>query len=143
MLDKEKIDEAVKHLGVLTEEQKSILEDAKENQISEKELYEKLGLDIESFSAFIKEAVKEEEVFSQEVNAEELLFVSGGKGGPSVCESVVNINCERNHYYRIYDNSFPNCNSTVEDGSWCNDADACYSDAIEYVDTIDCRKAWR
>ena len=143
MMDKEKMNEAVKHLGELTDEQKKILEGAQKNPVSEKELFEKLGVDIDSFAAFMKEAITEEEVFSQEVSAEELSYVAGGKSYPGLCDSAVNINCARSNYYRIYDNSFPNCNATVEDGSWCYESDACYGNAITYVDLKECAKAWK
>ena len=102
MMDKEKINKAVEHLGELTDEQKKILEGAQKNPVSEKELFEKLGVDIDSFAAFMKEAITEEEVFSQEVSAEELSYVAGGKSYPGLCDSAVNINCARSNYYRIY-----------------------------------------
>jgi hypothetical protein len=57
MIDKDKMNEAVKHLGELTDEQKKILEGAQKNPVSEKELFEKLGVDIDSFAAFMKEAI--------------------------------------------------------------------------------------
>ena len=50
MIDKDKMNEAVKHLGELTDEQKKILEGAQKNPVSEKELFEKLGVDIDSFA---------------------------------------------------------------------------------------------
>ena len=143
MFDTAKFDDAAKHLGALSEGQKAILADAKTNKIPEKELFEKLGVSHESFRQFIQEASVRETIFSQNLSEDELRAIAGGKRSVSVCESVVNINCARVHYYRIYDNQFPHCCATVEDGSWCSEADACYGDAIEYVDMKDCRLSWR
>lgn len=138
MFDKKKFDDAVKHLGPLTEGQKAILNEAKENGIPEKELFEKLGVDLGSFAAFMKETAKEKMVFSQTMSDAELATVSAG-----YCDSSTNINCERSHFWKIYDNGFPHCANTVEDGSWCWATDACFADSIEYVGMKECKKAWR
>ena len=135
-------DYAINELGELTEEQKAILEDAKENGTPEKELFEKLGVMDDSFGRFIKEASRKDYILSRYVSEEELAEIIGGKDR-SVCEQSMDVNCSASHNYRIYDNQFPNCNSTVEDGSWCASSDACYADAIEYTDMKFCDRSWK
>ena len=81
----------------------------------------------------------EEKIFKEEVSEEELKAVSGAGhdclGSPH--------DCAENHFHNIYERGFPDCQATVEDGSWCSSADACFSSAIEYVGMKECKKAWK
>ena len=141
MLDQVRLNEVLKGMSGLSEEQKAVLLKAAEKPVHEQELFEKLGVSEQVFGEIMKASAKEEQVFEQEVSETELSAVSGGSA--NYCKSAVNINCARSHFWNIYENGFPHCASTVEDGSWCWDVDACYSDSIEYVEMKDCTKAWR
>ncbi len=139
MFNKEKFNDAVQHLGNLTDKQKMILEDARNNPIPEKELFEKLGVPSDAFGTFMKEASDRDYVLRQELSSEELAGVGGGW-----CENITDDACSRSHFHNIYEpGPFPDCHATVEDGSWCWNSDACYSDAIEYVGMKKCKKAWK
>ena len=139
MLNKEKLEKAMELLGDLTQEQKALIAEAAEKAIPEKELYEKLGVDDKKFAEFLK-AASDDAVFDQEVSPEELEAVAGGENDgcwnlhhpcySSVVRSIVG------------GYGFPNCASTVEDGSWCDTSDACYVSAINYIDMHSCKKAW-
>lgn len=140
MISKEKWNEAIGILGELTEEQKAVLEEAAGKPVSEKEFYEKLGkIDEAVFTEFLKAAseTKEEAVFSQEVSVEEMASAAGGSAFYGNSFSCTDISLRK-----IYE-PFPNCAATVEEGSWCGRGDACYSEAIMYLDMDECSKAWR
>ena len=80
---------------------------------------------------------KEDAVFAQELNEDELNEVTGGK-------SLTNKNtiCTEGTFRDIYDGKFPNCAATVESGSWCWSNDACMSGAVVYRNMKSCFKAW-
>ncbi|MBE5999418.1 MAG: hypothetical protein E7237_07395 [Sarcina sp.] len=87
---------------------------------------------------------KERQIFEQELSREELEAISGGfhqrktdkpDADTDDCTSLLNRD--------IYEDGFPNCTATVEDGSWCARGDACYGNAIGYLNMKDCHKAWR
>lgn len=91
---------------------------------------------------------KEEEVFAQSLNDEELESVNGGwnfcdeelgKGEPKGPTQ----HCVQILYRNIYVGGFANCAATVEDGSWCGNNDACYGNAVMYTNMKNCAKAWR
>ncbi len=82
--------------------------------------------------------LNEEEVFEQEVNDEELTAVSGGRK-----PAPFSLGCENSSQRYIYDWEFPNCASSVEEGSWCGSADACVKAAIEYLGMRSCTKSWK
>ena len=104
---------------------------------------------------------KEEAVFAQELNDEELKAATGGAcigGGPVACVltdildvmgiSLVSYDCTGTYKRNIYYGGFPNCAATVESGSWCESNDACSKVAILYEGIkgcwfSDCHKAWK
>ncbi len=125
----------------LTPAQIAILRETKEEEINEPELSKKLGMDEEHFAKLMRSlrAFREENVFRQEVSDAELIAVSGGEHkDPTYTRDI----CEKTNMWRIDDPSFPSCNSTVEDGSWCYENDACWGDSIVYVNMKKCRRAW-
>lgn len=86
---------------------------------------------------------KEDAVFAQELNEDELNEVNGGK-------SLTNKNtiCTEGTFRDIYDGKFPNCAATVESGSWCASNDACGSMEVDYYNMencflANCNKAWK
>ena len=83
-----------------------------------------------------KKNLNEEEVFEQEIEDSEL-EASGGSKAP------FSLGCESSSERYIYSWEFPNCASTVDDGSWCGSADACIKAAIIYRGMTDCSKAWK
>ncbi len=140
MLNKEKLQKAMEILGDVSEENKALLERATKENIPEKELFEKLGVSEEKFTEFMK-ASCDERVLDQELSLDELEVAAGLYDeeyykNPSNC-----VNC---YHKAIYGGGgFANCAATVEDGSWCNENDACYDNSITYVGMKDCKKAWR
>ena len=148
MANKEAIAKAQAVLDTLTAEQKALVTG---NKDSEKALFAKLnemgaGMDERKFAEIMEAAaiVKEGDVFSQEVSLDELESVAGGIS----MDSNTN-NCERWWRRNIYGgNGFANCAATVEDGSWCDNSDACHDVAVAYTGIkgcfiSDCSKAWR
>ena len=103
MFEKERFDEALKQLGEIAEEKKTMI-----------------------IEAFIKALRREEEVSDQDVSEEELLAVAGGRKDEN-CTDSRTYDCAQVHFRKIYENGFPNCLSSVEDGSWCSEADACFA----------------
>ena len=140
--------------NVLTEEQKAFVE-KNFKQMKEPELYEKLaeyGTQVHrgTYGRYLREVMSknEDKVFSQKVSEDELNTTIGGFCGtaPNSCDwwAADELDrCTRTQRRYIYKNGFPNCAATVEDGSWCWDNDACYTDAVLYQDMVDCAKAWR
>ena len=154
MLNKEKLEQLMGILGDLTDGQKAYLAEALEEQISEKELFEKLGVDEGRFTEFMQALAAEQEdaVMGQELSADEMESAAGGycnqpseSGYCRGAASEKNIwNCVKGVMRYIYrGKGFPNCAATVEDGSWCNSNDACYQSSVDYIDMKDCSKAWR
>ena len=91
---------------------------------------------------------REEEVFAQSLSLEELDAASGGSGSDckdySTCGDASYESCVINHFRQIYGGGgFPNCAATVEDGSWCDENDACTDFAVVYKGRVSCGKAWR
>ena len=136
----------------LTDAQKAVLRESMNSPISEKELCEKLGMDDNTFSRFMKDE-KRMSVFRQALSEDELEAASGGKfncdklmrlalcglnGGPGEQDP-----CFKTYHRGIYDGGFPSCAATVEDGSWCDENDACYTVSVVYKDMRDCHKAWK
>ena len=130
MLNKEKLEKAMELLGDLTQEQKALIAEAAEKTIPEKELYEKLGVDDKKFAEFLK-AASDDAVFDQEVSPDELESVAGGWSGAK---------CDKSQWRDFYADG---CAATVDDGSWCGDADACYYGAVVYVGMNSCSRAWK
>ena len=126
MFEKERLDDALKQLGEIAEEKKTMIIEAFNKRLLEKELFEKLGVDEIKFFTFIKALRREEEVFDQDVSEEELLAVAGGRKDEN-CTDSRTCDCVQVHFRKIYENGFPNCLSSVEDGSWCSEADACFA----------------
>ena len=91
---------------------------------------------------------KAKEVLDQEVSKEDLDAVAGG-GELDDDTGTTTGGCRDNHYRSMYGGrGFPNCASSVEDGSHCGTNDACYSDAVVYegmggCSISDCKKSWR
>ena len=79
--------------------------------------------------------LSEEKIFAQKVSDDELMAVEGGK-------TDKNGGCIDVFLRSIYTGSFPNCASTVVNGSRCTSADACSINAILYVDMKKCHRAW-
>ena len=149
MLNKKKFTELMKILGDLTEEQRSTLNRALEKPIDGDELLKKLGnLDSGKLAEFLKAvaAEREEAVLGQELSPDEMEAMTGGIAGVrdgADCDHPQSINCYSWETRYIYEKSFPNCAATVEDGSFCDTNDACYTVAVTYVGKKDCAKAWR
>ena len=134
---------------VLTEEQKTFL-DENFGKLKEKDLFQKLSeigpkTDEKTFAEYLSGLASEIEadVFQQNVSEEELEGTSGGQNesNGTVGEPYY-FRCEKSHHRYIYKGGFPNCATTVEDGSWCWSADACYLDDINYQEMKRCTKAW-
>ena len=96
--------------------------------------------------------MSKEEILEGKLNEEELEEVAGGAhpdGVPRCQLMFVSLedddpnNCTAMQSRTINEPFFPNCAATVEDGSWCEDNDACYGNAVEYKGMEDCSKAWR
>ena len=79
--------------------------------------------------------MSEKEVFNQSVSEEEMNSVAGGEGEQ-------NLTCVDQLVRNIYAGGFPNCASTVEDGSECWTNDACIADAVDYQGMKVCMRAW-
>lgn len=94
---------------------------------------------------------QEKKVFSQEINREDLKAATGGKGGNDVvrCAEPQTKNCISEYNRSMYGGKgFPNCASTVEDGSDCWNNDACFKYAVIYTgmdkcNFADCHRSWR
>ena len=117
----------------------------------EKEFSEKLGMNEKEFGELLK-SKKRDEGFKQALSDAELEAANGG--GSIVCSELLKFAlcglngsgdgpCQHSWKRNIYDGGFPNCDSTVEDGSWCGSNDACFFDAIQYQGMKDCTKAWK
>lgn len=148
MLSKEKQEELMGILGSLTEEQKEVLITALKNPVSDRELFEKLGgVEEEKFARFLKALAAETEkaVMGQELSLDEIETASGGLGDRDGNDCAYNqsLNCISWEKRYAYQGGFPNCAATVEDGSFCGRNDACYDEAVGYLDLKDCAKAWR
>ena len=129
MLNKEKLEQLMAILGDLTEEQKTIVTEALNGPIDEKELFEKLGVDEGRFTAFMQAlaAQTEDAVLGQELSADEMEAASGG--AREGCDST-QYECTQN-YRRP---RFMGCAATVESGSRCDTNDACTLFAVVYYD---------
>ena len=92
---------------------------------------------------------KEKKVFSQELDRDDLKATTGGKNDGSSCGETQYANCTNYHERPMYGGrGFPNCASSVEDGSVCGDADACFSWSVVYQGmkgclASDCHRSWR
>ena len=135
MLNKEKLEQLMAILGELTDEQKVTVAEALEKRIPEKELSEKLGVDEDKLARFLAAVAEQTEnaVLTQELSPDELAGAAGG----------ITTNCSQAFERDIYAGGFPNCAHTVEDGSWCDLTDACYSFSVAYYNRKDCSKAWK
>ena len=89
MFDKKQFDAALTYLGDLTDEQKAVLVDARENGYPEQVLFEKLGVKPDAFEAFMKAIAKREQLFRQTVSEEELTAADGGIDALSVIEPSI------------------------------------------------------
>lgn len=87
-----------------------------------------------------------EEILGKKLNKKELKKVSGGSCGKESGECIGkhkrNIYC-KNSFRQSFIGNFPNCAKSVEEDSWCNKNDACFSLAVKYEDMLVCKKAWR
>ena len=86
---------------------------------------------------------KEEAVFAQELNDEELKAATGGR-----CDNNSSgQNCTSDGMRDIYWGGFPNCAATVESGSWCWSNDACESFDVRYYNMgcflFNCTTSWK
>lgn len=97
-----------------------------------------------------EEKTREEEVFRQKLELEELDAASGGdflKIGcfeSSNCADNTQMNCSQEYYRRIYEGGFPHCAATVEEGSNCYSNDACYTWSVVYLTMkTECGRAWQ
>lgn len=148
MINKEKLTQAMGILGALTEEKKALLLEAAEKEIPEKDLFDQLGVDEEQFVEFLRAVspIQEEEILAQELSKEELDSVAGGGNCPTQAwkDDFGANDCHTCGTTRwIYRHRFPNCASTVEDGSWCGSNDACFTYSSVYYTGMDkCTKAW-
>ena len=148
MLDKKRFIEHMTILGDLTEEQKAVLTEALEKPIADKELIKKLDVDEARFAEFMRvvAADQEEAVLQQELSPDEMAAIAGGMAGAkdgADCDYPQSISCYSWEQRYIYTGSFPNCAATVEDGSFCDTNDACYTAAVWYLGKKDCAKAWK
>ena len=157
MFTEEAIHNAMADLGELTQEQIDLLKEAlSKKPLNTEELRRQLDIDREAFDNFLitLEQNKKKNVFESEVSSEELEAVSGGKVW---CNKTVHLTCTWAHVDLAYPdnckvsdrrniyggNGFPNCAATVNDGSHCDENDACYSYAIDYQNMRECHKAWK
>lgn len=89
----------------------------------------------------------ENKVFRQELSDTELAVTAGGFCGMSGgCDSPAAYeysHCAIQSLRDIYEGAFTNCAAAVEDGSWCDENDACYDCAVEYQNMQERAKAWR
>lgn len=139
MFTREQLKNSLSKLDTISEKINALLSEGEFETISESELFEKLGVSEEEFMSMMC-SYREGLVFRQEVSEEELALATGGeKKNPRYTWDI----CSESHGWRIDDPSFPSCNNTVEDGSWCMSSDACYGDAIVYANMQSCSKAWR
>ena len=86
---------------------------------------------------------KEQEIMNQEMSFDEMETVAGGR----CFDHHQNTGCasEFSEHSRLFRNpdGTPNCEATVEDGSWCSSNDACYgSNDVAYLGLQNCAKAW-
>ena len=135
MLNQEKLEKLTEILGDLTEKQKAAVAEALEKRIPEKELSGKLGVDEGKFSEFMRAVADQTEdaVLRQELSPDEMAGAAGG----------ITTNCSQAYERDIYEGGFPNCAHTVEEGSWCDLTDACYTFSVAYYNRNDCSKAWK
>ena len=145
--------------NAFTEEQKTFLNE-NYGKLAEKDLFQKLSelgpeADETSFAEYIRAIASEIEsgVFSQSISEEEMASIGGGRRsgddagigatGDWCYENDYYSTCDRNVKINIYENGFPNCGYTVEDGSWCGENDACFNYQVQYFGMKDCTKAWQ
>ena len=138
MFDKETAEEFLRQSKNLTPEKEALLKAYGSQDVSEKEMFEKLGIEEKAYGEFLKSFpdYNERAVFNQTVSAEELAEYSGGDSGDQAGCLIIQ---RRSIYY----GAFPNCAATVEDGSFCDLNDACFRGAVEYYPLYDCHKAWK
>lgn len=97
--------------------------------------------------------LSEEQVFKQELDDNELAAVSGGSQAALercdlLAEAAENTYGTIDNCTQIWErditggDGFPNCAATVEENSFCNINDACYSDAVKYMEMKNCWKSW-
>ena len=92
---------------------------------------------------------KEKKVFSQELDRDDLKATTGGKTDGWSCDATQYANCINENDRPMYGGrGFPNCASSVEDGSDCDDADACFGWSVKYQGmkgclASDCHRSWR
>lgn len=145
MLNKDKLEKLMALLGEVADDQKALLAEALNGSINEKALFEKLGVDEGKFAEFMKVLAGdiEEQVLGQELSPDEMEAIAGGYKDGIDCDSSSSANCKNWNIRNIYEGGFPNCASTVEDGSWCGENDACWASAVAYKKMKDCNRAWK
>ncbi len=74
---------------------------------------------------------KEQELFQQDLDADELEGVSGG-------EALHSDNFIQEHMRKLVVNGVVNCAATVEKKSWCSSNDACNNRAVHYTFVSPC-----
>ena len=92
---------------------------------------------------------KKKEILNQEVSEEELQATNGGYDCGFVTSMPIDNDtndCKKNLYRWFYEQEWPygrrhDCAKSVEDGSWCNQADACTIQAVLYRGMKECSKA--
>jgi len=131
----------------LTDAQKETLREFIKTPGSEMERCEKLGVDAETFDAFMKAEMKEK-VLQQDLSHAELENISGGAEWKDFCMRMEERNCAMQERRDIdqcdhVQKGFPNCAKTVEDGSRCDKGDACWSSAVRYQHMKSCWISYR
>lgn len=91
-----------------------------------------------------EQKVREEGVFGQELSMDDLDAAAGGDFSYATKSEYNRDNCSSVHYRLLYGGGgFPNCAATVGRDSCCIDNDACYGNAVAYVDMkTDCGRSW-
>lgn len=87
------------------------------------------------------EKLSEEQVFKQELADDELVAITGGDTENDDEEDQNN--CLLYLWRNILRGGFPNCAATVEEDSWCDTNDACFSQSVDYESMKRCQKAWQ
>ena len=151
MMKIENLEHALEVLGERASEKREAIREMIEAGVPEKEFVEKLGIDDEKLvKRFLRilHDLEEKDVFSQELSKEELAQVAGGASlEETPCLQSFNRylykGCDSNWARPIDIPKFPNCAATVEDGSFCWSADACFEQAVMYGPMRNCTKAWK
>ena len=92
---------------------------------------------------------KEQEIMNQEMSLDEMEDVSGGAYGmidvfaKNIARGITFNSADKVTLNFYNEDGSINCAATVEDGSWCHDNDACYTNQMDYQGMKSCSKAWK